>query len=279
VQDNRKHPPARCTAFSCPNQDKPLCHSCITIWEREHAYNFTRWCDPSGAKYRRLARQVGVLRVFHEPPISFQMATLVSPIPRSTVIWFGSLEFMSTGFGYDMILLPVKGPGRARVAPARSKATRRPRQHASPPKKRRGQHRHRPSTASRSSTRARRAVVQESTAPRAETTNTTARGHDDHTTTLGDNALRALLPSTTLLPHGLFASRGTHPFGLDNAAMSLARAICLDAQTYVERPIVLPYDARTQQQAPPAAELLDFSRVHSLRRLGLGRYTLTSLKQ
>ena len=122
-------------------------------------------------------------------------------------------------------------------------------------------------------------MVQESTAPRAETTNTTARGHDDHTTTLGDNALRALLPSTTLLPHGLFASRGTHPFGLDNAAMSLARAICLDAQTYVERPIVLPYDARTQQQAPPAAELLDFSRVHSLRRLGLGRYTLTSLKQ
>jgi len=36
------------------------------------------------------------------------MATLVLPIPRSTVIWFGSLEFMSIGFGYDMILLSVK---------------------------------------------------------------------------------------------------------------------------------------------------------------------------
>ena len=36
------------------------------------------------------------------------MATLVSPISRSMVIWFGSLEFMSTGFGYDMILLSVK---------------------------------------------------------------------------------------------------------------------------------------------------------------------------
>jgi len=58
------------------------------------------------------------MRVFHRLPISFQMATLVSPIPCSTVIWFGSLEFMSTGLGYDMILLSVKGPGGTRVAPA-----------------------------------------------------------------------------------------------------------------------------------------------------------------
>ena len=33
------------------------------------------------------------------------MATNVSPILRSMVFWFGSLEFMSTGFSYDMILL------------------------------------------------------------------------------------------------------------------------------------------------------------------------------
>jgi len=38
------------------------------------------------------------------------MTTFVSPIPRSTVIWFGSLEFMSIGFDYDMILLLVRGP-------------------------------------------------------------------------------------------------------------------------------------------------------------------------
>ena len=75
------------------------------------------------------------------------------------VIWFGSLEFMSTSFGYDMILLSVKGLGGARIAFARLKAPRRPRHHASPPKKRRGQHRHRPSAAARSSARARRAVV------------------------------------------------------------------------------------------------------------------------
>jgi len=53
------------------------------------------------------------------------MATLVSPISRSTVIWFRSLEFVSTGFGYDMILLWVKGPGGARIAPARLRCGRR----------------------------------------------------------------------------------------------------------------------------------------------------------
>jgi len=80
--------------------------------------SFTRWCDPPGGKHRQLVRQVGVLRVFHQFPIPFQMATLVSLNLRSTVIWFGSLEFMSTSFGYVMILLLVKGSGGARVAPA-----------------------------------------------------------------------------------------------------------------------------------------------------------------
>ena len=145
------------------------------------------------------------------------MATLVSPIPCSTVIWFGSLEFMSTGFGYDMILLSIKGPGGVRVMPTRSKAPRWPRHHASPPKKRHGQHRHRPSAASRSSTRARRAVAQEPTAPCAEATGTTAWRQDSHTTTLDDSVPHALSPSTA------------HPFGLDNATTSLARAICSDA--------------------------------------------------
>jgi len=35
------------------------------------------------------------------------------------VIWFGSLEFMSTGFGYDMILHSIKGPGGVRIMPPR----------------------------------------------------------------------------------------------------------------------------------------------------------------
>jgi hypothetical protein len=28
----------------------------------------------------------------------------------ATVIWFGSLEFMSLGYGYDMVLLPPRHP-------------------------------------------------------------------------------------------------------------------------------------------------------------------------
>ena len=90
------------------------------------------------------------------------------------------------------------------------------------------------------------------------------------------DAPRALSPTARLLPHGLFASRGAVPFGLDNAAASLARAICPNAQTYVERPMVLPRDLEAQQ---PTSELLDFSQVRGLRRLGPGRYKITSLRQ
>jgi len=166
---------------------------CITIWEREHAYKFTRWCDPPWGKHRQLARQVGVLRVFHQFPIPFQMATLASPIPRSTVIWFGSLEFMSTGSGCDMILLSIKGLGGARVAPARLRAPRRPRHHASPPNKRRGQHHRRHSALSRPAVRARQEATQEPIAPRAGAVGKTAQRDEDHTT-IGGDAPRALSP-------------------------------------------------------------------------------------
>ena len=183
---------------------------------------------------------------------------------------------MSTGFGYDMILLSVKGPGGARVAPARLRAPRRPHHHASPPKKRRGQHHHHPSASSRSPVRARREVIQEPTAPHAETAGTTARCHKNRTTTTGDSAPCALSPDTTLLPHGLFATRRALPFGLDNAATSLAWTICPNTQTYVERPMVLPRDNGAR---PQTSELPDFSQVRGLRRLGPGRYTITSLRQ
>jgi len=149
------------------------------------------------------------------------------------VIWFGSLEFMSTGSGYDMILLSIKGPGGARVAPTRLRAPRRPRHHASPPKKRRGQHHRRPSASSRPTVRARQEVAQEPTAPHAETVGMTAQRHEDRTTTRGD-APRALSPTARLLPHGLFAPRRALPLGLDT-------------QTYVERPMVLPRDTGVQQ--------------------------------
>ena len=213
---------------------------------------------------------------FTDFPSFFQMASLVSPILRSTVIWFGSLEFMSTGFGYDMILLSIKGPGGARIAPAQLRAPRWPRHHASLPKKRRGQRHHHPSPSARLPVRARREVTQEPTAPRPETAGMTAQRHEDRTTTTGDGAPCVLSPTTTLLPHGLFALRRVLPFGLDNAAASLARTICPNAQTYVERPMVLPRDAGARQQT---SELPDFSQVRGLRRLGPGRYTITSLRQ
>ena len=112
------------------------------------------------------------------------MATLSSPIPRSTVIWFGSLEFMSTGSGYDMILLSIKGPGGTRIAPTRMRALRRPHHHASPPKKRCGQHHHCPSASPRPAVRARQETAREPIAPR--TTGTTAQCREDHMTTGSD---------------------------------------------------------------------------------------------
>ena len=119
-------------------------------------------------------------------------------------------------------------------------------------------------------------MTQEPTAPRPETAGMTARRHEDRTTTMGDGAPCALSPAATLLPHGLFAPRRALPFGLDNAATSLARTICPNAQTYVERPMVLPRDSGALR---PTSELPDFSQVRGLRRLGPGRYTITSLRQ
>ena len=204
------------------------------------------------------------------------MATLISPIPCSTVIWFGSLEFMSTGSGYDMILLSVKGPRGAHVVPARLRAPRHPRHHVSLPNKRRGQCHHHPSVSSRPTVHAKQEVTQEPIVPRDRTAGMTAQRHEDRMTTVGDGAPRALSPTATLLPHGLFAPQRALSIGLDNAAASLARAICPNAQTYVERPMVLPRDTRVQQRT---SELPDFSQVRGLHRLGPGRYTITSLMQ
>jgi len=179
---------------------------------------------------------------------------------------------MSTGSGYDMILLSIKGPGGARIALARLRAPRRPRHHASPPKKRRGQHHRCPSASSRPADRAKQEVALEPTAPRAGTVGMTAQRR----TTTGGGAPRALSPTGRLPPHGLFASRGALPFGLDNAATSLARVICPNAHAYVERPMVLP---RNPEARPQASELPEFSQVRGLRRLGPRRYMITSLRQ
>jgi len=161
---------------------------------------------------------------------------------------------MSTGSGYDMILLSIKGPGGARIAPVRMRAPRRPRHHASPPKKMRGQHHRHPSASLRPAVRARQEVAQEPATPRTGTMGMLAQ---HHTTTRGDTP-RVLSPTASLLPHGLFTPRRALSFGLDNAATSLARAICPNARTYVERPMVLPHDSEAR---PPTSELPDLSQV------------------
>jgi hypothetical protein len=38
------------------------------------------------------------------------MADPERPLPLATVIWFGSLKFMSLGYGCDMVLLPPRHP-------------------------------------------------------------------------------------------------------------------------------------------------------------------------
>jgi hypothetical protein len=38
------------------------------------------------------------------------MADPKCPLLLATVIWFGSLEFMYLGYGYDMVLLPPRHP-------------------------------------------------------------------------------------------------------------------------------------------------------------------------
>jgi len=244
MQDNTNSPPAGRRAFSCPNQDKSLCLFASPYGKGSTHTNLLVGVTPVGKTTTVGAPGRGPTCFL---PIShpFQMATLTSLIPCSTVIWFGSLEFLCTGSGYDMILLSIKGPGGARVAPTRLRAPRRPRHHASPPKKRRGPHRHRPSASPRPTARARHEVAQEPTAPRAETMGITAQRRED-CTTIGGDTPRALSPTTRLLPHGLFAPRRALPFGQDNAATSLARTICPNARTYVERPMVLPRDPGVQ---------------------------------
>ena len=43
-------------------------------------------------------------------PNRFRMADPVRPLCLGTMIWFGSLEFMSLGYEYDMVLLPPRAP-------------------------------------------------------------------------------------------------------------------------------------------------------------------------
>ena len=166
--------------------------------------------------------------------------------------------------------------------PTRSKAPRQPHHHGSPPKRRHDQHRyHRPTTAARSPPHPRQVgpLVEGSIAPCARAAVRTAHQHSDRPMAPRDGVPRAPLPPSVLLSHSLFATRWTLPFGMDNAAASLARTICLGANTYVERPLALPCSMEARQDACPVAESPRFLQIHRPWLLGPGRYTLTTLRQ
>jgi hypothetical protein len=63
----------------------------------------------------------GRLRVTASIPHEFRMAT---PLPLGMVIWFGSLEFMSLGHAYDMVLLPPRAPSNNNSSPCCQKRGR-----------------------------------------------------------------------------------------------------------------------------------------------------------
>jgi hypothetical protein len=49
----------------------------------------------------------GPLRVDEQLPVKLQMGILQQPLQPGMMLRFGSLEFMSLGSSYDMILLPL----------------------------------------------------------------------------------------------------------------------------------------------------------------------------
>jgi len=121
--------------------------------------------------------------------------------------------------------------------------------------------------------------MERSTPPRTETTVTTARRYSGRVSASRGSAPHAPSPPSALLPQGLFTTRRTPAFGLDNAVTSLARTICLDAGMCVERPLVIPHDTEMPQQAQQVAECLGIPYIRRPRCLGPRIYTLTTLRQ
>ena len=117
------------------------------------------------------------------------------------------------------------------------------------------------------------------TAPAHQDSVTTANQRSGHSTAPRDSIPRAPSPPSALLPLGLFSTRQMIPFALDNAATSLARTICPGASMCVERPLALPRSMEMRQEALQVAECLGLPQIRRPRCLGLGCYTLTTLRQ
>ena len=82
---------------------------------------------PPVPKHRQLARQVGAPACQLRHPSKFRMADYIRPLRLGTIVWLGSLEFMSLGHEYDMVLLtPRTPPSDDEVAPRQPRRRRRP---------------------------------------------------------------------------------------------------------------------------------------------------------
>lgn len=75
-------------------------------------------------------------------PQLFRMADSPPPLPRGTTLWFGNLEFVSTGRDHDMTLLSAMPPTGGGRPSARTTPARRPRHHGRQHRRRSRRQRH-----------------------------------------------------------------------------------------------------------------------------------------
>ena len=74
-------------------------------------YKFTSWLRARRSKTPTVgAPGRGSTACHLRHPDKFRMADPVRPLRLDTIIWFGSLEFMSLGHEYDMVLLSPRVP-------------------------------------------------------------------------------------------------------------------------------------------------------------------------
>jgi len=191
---------------------------------------------------------------------------------------------MSTSFGNEMIQLSVRGLDGASIVPSRSgRATRRPHHNSSLPKRRRDQHHHSclttttwsPPLADRPSD-----LVEGPLGLRSGVVSKPAsRGDDRYTVASSELNSRMTSPPSTLLPHGLFASRCLLPFDLNNTMATSSMMIRPNASAHMEQPLALLCGATMQRETSLSAKNLSFLQIRKPRARRRGQYTLTTLRQ
>ena len=232
--------PAGHGAFFFLNQDKPLCPSCITIRKGEHAHKFTRWCCPPCLKHRLLACQVGVLRVslmiFHL--FSDGHLYLTDSMLHGDLVWEPRVHVHQLRLRHDLVLSQRTGRGSHCAHTIEGHVS------ASPPCLPDQEEVRSAPSPSPHGCCVITTLCRAARPPGCGTVSSALRDSDrasqprgNHHSTVPRNTIpRAPSPPSTLLPHGLFATRRTLPFSLNNAATSLARTVHPSANTHVERP-------------------------------------------